>query len=227
MTTESVPSLGDGPVVWSDKSEWVLEARQERSRKTMRKILDAALMLFIRKGYEATTVADIAALADIAPGSLYRRFSDKDALLFAITDSYYATRLKEFDDLVAAHFDRAETVAEILVLYNRMIFSAYRKDAGLIRLMERRALVDAAMRRRVLQNTGYVADRVGACLARLRPGTASEIIIERMSTWHGILHNTLAMALLPDDGEPVAPLSLNDPKLEADMLGLLRTWFLL
>lgn len=225
--TESEPSLGDAAITWSDESEWVLEARQERSRLTMRKILDAAIILFTRKGFEATTVAEIAALADIAPGSIYRRFSDKDGLLFAVTDSYYATRVKEFDALITARFDRAESVAEILALYNRMIFSAYRKDAGLIRLMERRALVDAEMRRKVLKNTSYVGDRIASCLVRLRPSLPGNTIQERMSTWHSILHNTLVMTLLADDGEPSPPLSVDDPKLETDMLALLRTWFLL
>ncbi len=227
MTTEPEPLLGDAPIAWSDESEWVLEARQDRSRLTMRKIMDAALALFKRKGFEATTVADIAALADIAPGSIYRRFSDKDGLLFAVADSYYATRVREFDRLVAAQFDRAESVAEILALYNRVIFSAYRKDAGLIRLMERRALVDAEMRRKVLQNTSHVADRIAGCLSRLRPNVPGDSIHERMSTWHNILHNTLVMTLLADDGEPSPPLSIDDPQLEADMLALLRTWFLL
>lgn len=227
MMPESEPSLGDAPITWSDESEWVLEARQERSRLTMRKILDAAILLFTRKGFDATTVADIAALAEIAPGSIYRRFSDKDGLLFAVTNSYYATRVKEFDALVSDHFERAESVAEILALYNRMIFSAYRKDAGLIRLMERRALVDAEMRRKVLQNTSYVGNRIAACLVRLRPNVPGDTIRERMSAWHSILHNMLVMTLLADDGEPPPPLSIDDPKLEADMLALLRTWFLL
>ncbi|MFN8830910.1 MAG: TetR/AcrR family transcriptional regulator [Labrys sp. (in: a-proteobacteria)] len=49
-------------------------------------VLDAAMTLFTRKGYAATSIADIAAQADVAVGSVYRAFADKAALLAAIQD---------------------------------------------------------------------------------------------------------------------------------------------
>lgn len=53
-----------------------LEARSKHER-----ILDAALELFARRGYQATAVPDIAKAAGVATGTIYRYFDTKDALL--------------------------------------------------------------------------------------------------------------------------------------------------
>ena len=53
-------------------------ARLERRKAaTRRRIVDAASELFWTKGYEATSIQDIADLADIAPGTLYLHFPGK------------------------------------------------------------------------------------------------------------------------------------------------------
>ena len=49
-----------------------------------RRILDAALELFAERTYAATTVPDIAARADVAVGSIYRHFPNKEALGSAV-----------------------------------------------------------------------------------------------------------------------------------------------
>ena len=56
--------------------------RRERERlDTRRRILDAARDMFVRKGYEATTMRAIADRVEYAPGSIYHHFRDKQALL--------------------------------------------------------------------------------------------------------------------------------------------------
>lgn len=55
--------------------------RQERSRRTEQALLDAALALFRERGVDAVTVADVATVAGVSPGSIYRRFGDKEGLL--------------------------------------------------------------------------------------------------------------------------------------------------
>ena len=47
-------------------------------------ILAAATTLFAARGYEGTSIADIAGEADVAVGSVYRQFPDKPALLLAL-----------------------------------------------------------------------------------------------------------------------------------------------
>ena len=57
-----------------------------RALRTRARILDAALDLFERQGYDATTVNQIADAAGITPMTFFRHFPTKDAVL--VTDPY-------------------------------------------------------------------------------------------------------------------------------------------
>ena len=52
--------------------------------------LDAALGLFWRKGFEATSMADLTAAMGIQKGSLYQAFGDKKSLFLRALDRYTA-----------------------------------------------------------------------------------------------------------------------------------------
>ena len=54
-----------------------------RAGDTRRKIYDAAIALFREKGFEETTMRDIAAKAGVALGGAYYYFSSKDAIVLA------------------------------------------------------------------------------------------------------------------------------------------------
>lgn len=60
--------------------------RQEQARQTRMAILDAAHELFVERGYAATTVADIAATAGVAPETVYAAFRNKPTLLKTLAD---------------------------------------------------------------------------------------------------------------------------------------------
>ncbi|VEP18404.1 Transcriptional regulator [Hyella patelloides LEGE 07179] len=51
---------------------------------TKKRILQAALKLFARKGYDGTTTRDLAKLAKVAEGTLFRHFANKKAILIEI-----------------------------------------------------------------------------------------------------------------------------------------------
>ena len=52
---------------------------------TKQRILQAALKLFARKGYDGTTTKDLAKTAKVAEGTLFRHFSHKKAILIEVT----------------------------------------------------------------------------------------------------------------------------------------------
>ncbi len=54
-----------------------------RAEDTRSKIYEAALKLFREKGFEQTTMRDIAAKADVALGAAYYYFASKDAIVLA------------------------------------------------------------------------------------------------------------------------------------------------
>jgi AcrR family transcriptional regulator len=56
--------------------------RERKKQRTREQIVDAAFKLFQARGYHATTVADIAAAADIAPRTFFAYFPSKEAVVF-------------------------------------------------------------------------------------------------------------------------------------------------
>jgi len=61
---------------------------QQRSEETITQIMAAAIHLFSHSGYEAASVADICAKADVSKGSFYYHFPSKQALFLAIVDQW-------------------------------------------------------------------------------------------------------------------------------------------
>jgi len=58
------------------------DLRERRRLRTREAISHAAVELFARAGYEATSIADVAAAADVSPRTVFRHFADKEELLF-------------------------------------------------------------------------------------------------------------------------------------------------
>jgi AcrR family transcriptional regulator len=60
------------------------DRRQRNAAARLEQILDAAARLFAERGFHRTTTRDIAEAADIAEGTLYNYFDNKNDLLFGI-----------------------------------------------------------------------------------------------------------------------------------------------
>jgi AcrR family transcriptional regulator len=64
--------------------------RQERGRRRIESILDAAEAVIAEVGYDAATTNQIAARAAISPGSLYQYFANKPAIVEALGRRFLA-----------------------------------------------------------------------------------------------------------------------------------------
>lgn len=59
--------------------------RERKKQRTRRALIEAAIELFERQGYDATTVAQIAAAADVSTRTFFSYFPAKEDILFADT----------------------------------------------------------------------------------------------------------------------------------------------
>jgi AcrR family transcriptional regulator len=73
---------------------------QERSRRTVARILDAAAHIFHEQGYAGATTNDIADEAGVSIGSLYQYFPNKDAVLVALAHQHIESATSGLTDLL-------------------------------------------------------------------------------------------------------------------------------
>lgn len=64
--------------------------RERKKEETRRRILEAALALFSEKGFEATTIDDITARADVAKGTFFNYFPRKEAVIEFLAEEWMA-----------------------------------------------------------------------------------------------------------------------------------------
>lgn len=62
--------------------------REEKSERSRRQVLDAALELFSHRGYRATTVRDIAEHAGVSIGNVYHHFPDKETIFRTLLEEF-------------------------------------------------------------------------------------------------------------------------------------------
>lgn len=75
---------------------------QERSRRTVERILAAAAVVFDEAGYAGATTNDIAREAGISVGSLYQYFPHKDALLVGLAHRHVDSVVAAVDAFTAS-----------------------------------------------------------------------------------------------------------------------------
>jgi AcrR family transcriptional regulator len=74
------------PFVAEVRGEAALGLRERKKQRTRATLIDAAVDLCDRQGFERTTVDQIAAVADVSPRTFSRYFATKDAIALALID---------------------------------------------------------------------------------------------------------------------------------------------
>ena len=62
-----------------------------QSELTRERLLSEATRLFARKGYFATSIADLAAAAEVTKGAIYHHFENKESVFFAVIENIRLT----------------------------------------------------------------------------------------------------------------------------------------
>jgi len=111
-----------------------LPAKQERSRKSLERLLEAAEEVLKAHGLDGATVPRIAARAGLSPGAIYRRFPDKDALMRAVVVRYH-TRIaeKSRQNLGRAELWKGTSLRQKAYIVILSTIATHKAHAGLLR----------------------------------------------------------------------------------------------
>lgn len=106
-------------------------ARTKKGERTRAAILEAALGLFLERGYEATTMRDVASVAGVSVGNAYYYFASKEHLIQGFYDRMHREHVAACETLLAGESDFRLRLRGVLVT---RIESAepYHRFAGLL-----------------------------------------------------------------------------------------------
>lgn len=82
--------------------------RQRRKDERPQELLQAALELFVERGFSATRSEEVAQRAGVAKGTLYRYFPSKQELFKAVVREHLVARLADFAAAAAQHQGRVQ-----------------------------------------------------------------------------------------------------------------------
>jgi AcrR family transcriptional regulator len=93
--------------------ETTRETRVERKARTRAKLLAAARRVFLRRGFHAASLDEIAEEAGYTKGAVYSNFRGKDDLFLALVEEHYAQRALAHAELMFEDDDADETRSAI------------------------------------------------------------------------------------------------------------------
>jgi TetR/AcrR family transcriptional regulator, fatty acid metabolism regulator protein len=185
-----------------------------------RLILDAAVRVFARQGYETSRVGDIAKEAGVAYGLVYHYFGSKDAVLEAVFREQWGRLLAA----VALAEETGETAPEQLALVVKIVLRAWRDDPDLVRL-----LVREITRSPHIQDE---LDEIGQAFASLQrivasgqaEGTFRSDIDPQIAAWmlYGGLEEVLTGWVLGQLPDTAAAVAAAEREVTATLVGGLR-----
>jgi AcrR family transcriptional regulator len=189
------------------------DLRERKRTKTRLMIQAEAMRLFAEKGYENTTVDDIAFAAAISPRTFFRYFPTKEDVV--IWDEYDPIA----EDLVDAR-PADEPIAETLrAIVHQALGGLYRRDPEEL-LMRVRLLMTVPELRGRLRDEQRSGERDLAALVAERRGLRDdEFGVQVVMSAFGSAVNVALEAWVKDDGKS-DPLELLDRALDSLIAGM-------
>ncbi len=90
--------------------------RKQREKQEMRTlILDAARSIFLEKGYDLTSIRNIAEKIEYSPGTIYLYFKEKDEIFHALHEEGFRRMIMKMEPLqhVAEPFERLKAMGRV------------------------------------------------------------------------------------------------------------------
>lgn len=139
--------------------------QQERSRRRVAALLDAAAHEFAEHGFAGSTTTAVAARAGVPIGSLYQWFPDKDALLYGLAERHLA----DGTDVMLAALEHAEAAPDLETSVALLVEAAVRANSGdprVHRILYREAPRPPELQARLAELQGVLAEWVAGELTR-------------------------------------------------------------
>ena len=137
--------------------------RQKRSLEKRERLKAAGLLLFAKRGYEGTSIDEIARRARLAVGRFYQHFRSKRQLLLVLMDELLE-KLSQLDFRPPAGSDVRAVVQELLA----RAFSHDLRYLGAYRAWQEAVLSDADLARKEQQIRAWTTSRVATLFQRLQ-----------------------------------------------------------
>jgi AcrR family transcriptional regulator len=95
----------------------IAERKQEEKQEMTKRILNGARKIFLEKGYEQTSMRNIANEINYSPGSLYFYFKDKSEIFHELHREGFQLLLRELKvlDKVADPFERLKAMGRVFI----------------------------------------------------------------------------------------------------------------
>jgi len=141
-----------------------------------RQIADAAVRLFIKKGFHKTTTRQIARAAEISIGSLYEYFNCKEDILYLVCDFIHS----EMEQSVATAMAKATGGRDALAKVIREYFLVcHRMSDFILMIYQETQSLPSQWRKRVLENELRITGLLVGVLARLSKSGELQHLDER------------------------------------------------
>ncbi len=148
------------------------EPRQKRSQEKRRRLKEAALHIFRSRGFERTSIEQIAKRANLATGSFYQHYGSKRQLLLAL-----------MDELLAAMGQlslRPNYTGDVRASLRDLLARGFSNDLrylGAYRAWEEALLSDPQMAHSQMKIRAWTTSRVAALLTTLQqwPGARPDV----------------------------------------------------
>lgn len=95
--------------------------KEQQSEQTRRRIVDAATDLFARKGFHATSIADLASAIGLTKGAFYHHFAAKEDVFHAVVLQVRSTWEENVEAAVRHHENALEQLTALLVGHAKLI----------------------------------------------------------------------------------------------------------
>ncbi|MDG2332984.1 MAG: TetR/AcrR family transcriptional regulator [Myxococcota bacterium] len=126
--------------------QWIRPARQARTQQTLERLLDASELLLQDKGFDDIHVSEIALRANTSVASFYRRFKDKNALLYSLHERFTLAAMATADDALDPNRWADSSIREILESFLPFLIEVLQSQSELQRAVYRIALSDESIR---------------------------------------------------------------------------------